>query len=169
MFSEVTNSSYDYDVNGAYIDAIPPLNEGSNCGESPSGIVRDALDGMAAVLSIAQKTRLIVQGITAAANTVLGPVGAVLNGFQLLLSLIPSDPKQNLVNCVLSKVQKNMNNQLHANMMNTVDGFISNFERRVIRQLGKFTSEKTNDKRLSCFNTCINLQKSLHYTISITK
>ena len=131
----------------ASIQIIPPLNDVRDCGKPA-----DAGISFGASISIAQQARFISEGISKLVGplepmeNLLGNLGLGLNIVQFIMNnLVPAEDEMSvLATCITNQIQQKMNQHGYEDLTNIVDGFKSNFERNVMRDLERHTVTKEN-------------------------
>ena len=131
----------------ASINIIPPLNDVRDCSKPA-----DAGISFGASISIAQQARFISEGISKLVGPLeplgdlLGNLGLGLNIVQFIMNnLVPAEDEMSaLATCITNQIQQKMNQHGYEDLTNIVDGFKSNFERNVMRDLERHSVIKEN-------------------------
>ena len=136
-------------LEGASIQIIPPLNDVRDCSKPA-----DAKISFSAGIAIAQKVRLITDGVLAVAGVSTGPLGGlVLNTAQFVMNFKQSEDEMSLLaTCISNQIQQKMNQYGYEDLTNIVDGFQSNLERNVMRDLERHNVTKENCVEENCYH-----------------
>ena len=118
----------------------PSINDVRDCSKPA-----DAKISFSAGIAIAQKVRLITDGILAVAGASTGLLGLGLNTVEFVMNFQQSEDEMSLLaTCISNQIQQKMNQHGYEDLTNIVDGFQSNLERNVMRDLERHNVTKEN-------------------------